>query len=378
MTGIDSDRRTGAGFIGAGFMAAVHSRAARAAGARLVAVASSAPERSRAAALQLGIEKGVDDAASVAANPDVTVVHVCTPNAQHLADTMTALTQRKHVICEKPLATTVADAMTLAAAADSAGVVGAVPFIYRYHPTVRHARALIASGEIGRVLTVDASYLQDWLLAEGDTNWRADTASGGQSRAFADIGSHLCDLIEFVTGSSIVSLSARTKTVHAERGGARVTNEDIAALIVELDSGALGTLLVSQVAPGRKNALVFEIHGSEQSVRFAQERPEELWIGARESSRILLRSPDAPGDRGLSIVPDGHPMGYQDAFNAFVADAYAAAGGAFPDGLPTFQDGVRAAHVTAAVLQSAQTGEWVSVLSASRPEQDDNTLRSTL
>ncbi|MBB2976617.1 putative dehydrogenase [Microbacterium endophyticum] len=377
MTDVPSGRRIGAGFIGGGFMAAVHSRAARAAGARLVAVASSSVERSREAAARLGIENGVDSAEGIAASPEISVVHVCTPNAQHVADTMTALGHRKHVICEKPLATTVPDAIAVANAASAAGVVGAVPFIYRYHPTVRHARALISAGEIGTVLTVDASYLQDWLLGSGETNWRVDAASGGQSRAFADIGSHLCDLIEFVTGSRIESLSARTRTVYDERGGQPVANEDIAAVIVELDSGALGTLLISQMAPGRKNALVFEIHGSQQSIRFAQERPEELWVGTRDSSRTLLRSPDALGDRELSLVPAGHPMGYQDAFNAFVSDAYAAIAGESPDGLPTFEDGVRAAHITAAVLDSARSGEWVTVAPSPPTDKQDKTPRST-
>jgi predicted dehydrogenase len=352
----------GAGFLGGGFMAAVHSRAARAAGARLVALASSSPARAADAAARLGVERAVDGVAELVAAPDVDVVHVCTPNADHAAQALAGLAAGRYVVCEKPLATTVDDALAVVEAGGRAGVAGAVPFVYRYHPTVRHARQRVADGEVGTILTIDGAYLQDWLMDAGDTNWRADAAAGGASRAFADIGSHLCDLLEFVVGDRIRSVSARTRTVFAERDGASVANEDIAAVVVELEGGALGTLLVSQLAPGRKNGLTLEIHGSRESLRFAQERPDELWIGRREGSQLVLRDAQTPGDRGLSLVPSGHPMGYQDAFNAFVADAYAAARGAQPDGLPTFADGLRAARITAAVLESARTRAWVDVV----------------
>lgn len=347
-------------------MGAVHSRSARAAGARLVAISSSSPERAAHAAAALGIERSEADAGALANADDIDVVHVCSPNRDHVGHTLAALGAGKHVICEKPLATTAADAAALVTAAEGAGRVGAVPFVYRYHPMAREARALVADGALGMVLSLDACYLQDWLAAPTDQNWRTDASAGGSSRAFADIGSHLCDLIEFVTGSRIIRLSARTRTVYAERSGAAVANEDIAALVVELAQGALGTLLVSQLAPGRKNALTLELHGAEASVRFEQERPEELWIGRRLGSNLRLRDPeaDAPGSARISILPTGHALGYQDAFNAFVADAYAAIGGATPDGMPTFADGLRAAVITEAVLASAATGgAWLDVAS---------------
>ncbi len=351
-----------AGFLGGGFMATVHTRAARAAGAELTALASSSAERAAAAAAALGVERGAADIADAIAASDV--VHVCTPNADHAAHAHAAIAVGKHVVCEKPLATSVADARSLVEALDAAGLVGAVPVVYRFHPMVREARALVASGELGVILSVDAAYLQDWMLLETDGNWRATGDAGGASRAFADIGSHLCDLLEFVTGDRIVRLSARTRTVYAERDGERVANEDIAALLVELGNGALGTLLVSQMAAGRKNGLVFELHGSTHAARFEQERPEELWIGGRDTSQLRLRDAGAlsPDAARLSIVPPGHPMGYQDAFNAFVRDAYAAVRGETPDGLPTFHAGLRAGIVTEAVLRSAADGgAWTDV-----------------
>lgn len=351
------------GLLGGGFMARVHSSAARTAGAALTAVATSSFDRAAAAAAALGVGRADVDAETLLAASDIDVVHICTPNATHAALALAAIEAGKHVVCEKPLATNVEDARALVLAAAEAGVVAAVPFVYRYHPMVREARARVASGEIGVLLSIDASYLQDWMLLPADDDWRADAATGGPSRAFADIGSHLCDLVEFVAGERIVRLAARTRRVFDRRGDRAVANEDVAAVVIETESGAIGTLLVSQMAPGRKNALVLELHGSAESLRFEQERPEELWVGDREGSRLLLRDPAtaSPDSARLQSVPAGHPMGYQDAFNGFVADVYAAIAGEAPDGLPTFADGLRAAVLTDAVLSSAASREWIEV-----------------
>ena len=335
------------GFIGAGFMATVHSRAARASRARLLAISAGSPGTAERTARELGIERA--EATGAAVIDAVDLVHVVTPNASHVEYALAALAAGRHVICEKPLATTAADAQRLVDAAEAAGVVAAVPFVYRYHPMVREARARIASGRSGRVLSIQGSYLQDWLALDSDDDWRVDAAIGGASRAFADIGSHLCDLVEFVTGDRIVRLAATTRTYFAERAGRRpVDTEDAAALVIETVGGAIGTLLVSQAAPGRKNRLALEIAGSAESIGFDQENPETLWLGRRTGSRQLLRdgadlSPDAAR---LSVLPAGHPLGYQDAFTAFVTDVYDAARGGRPEGLPTFADGLRAAQLT--------------------------------
>lgn len=345
-------------------MARVHRTAARDAGGELRAVASGSASSGRRAAATLGATRAEDDASTLLASDDIDVVHICTPNATHAGLALGALEAGKHVICEKPLATSAADAKRLADEASLRGRVAAVPFVYRYHPMVREARARVAEGDIGELLTLDCSYLQDWMLRDTDDDWRVRSASGGASRAFADIGSHLCDLLEFVVGERIEALSARTRRVFAERAGRSVDTEDIVAVLIETTSGALGTLLISQMAAGRKNALTLELHGSTQSLRFEQERPEELWIGMREESRLLLRDPAAarPDAARLQRVPAGHAMGYQDAFNGFIADVYAAIGGAHPEGLPTFEDGHRAAVLTEAVLDSAgNDGRWVQV-----------------
>lgn len=353
-----------AGFIGGGFMATVHSRAARAARAELVGAASSTPGRAAAAVERLGLGAAYDSFEALLADPDIDVVHICTPNSTHAAFAKAALEAGKHVICEKPLATNSADAAELVRLADELGLVAAVPFVYRFHPMAREARARVAAGDTGRLLSVHGAYLQDWLATPGDDDWRVDSALGGPSRAFADIGSHLVDLVEFIAGERIVRLTASTRTVYAERAShSAIETEDLVAVVVELASGALGTLLVSQVAPGRKNALTIELAGTDASLRFEQERPDTLWVGRAEASTLVERDPArlAADAARLSLVPAGHPMGYQDAFNAFVADAYAAIDGARPEGLPSFSDGLRAAQVTEAVLASAQRRDWMEV-----------------
>lgn len=353
-----------AGFVGGGFMAAVHSRAARAARAELVGGASSSAGRARDAADRLGLEAAFDSVEALVADPDVDVIHVCTPNATHAAIARAGLEAGKHVICEKPLATSAADAAALADLAAERGLVAAVPFVYRFHPMAREARARIAAGDTGRLLSVHGAYLQDWLATPHDDDWRVDASLGGPSRAFADIGSHLVDLVEFVAGDRIVRLTASTRTAYRQRAtNVDIATEDLAAVVVELASGAVGTLLVSQVAPGRKNALTVELSGTDASVRFEQERPEQLWVGRAESSIVIERDAArlAPDAARLAIVPAGHPMGYQEAFNAFVADAYAAIGGSPPDGLPSFDDGLRAVRVTEAVLASAASRTWEEV-----------------
>src|SRR5215213_2232287 len=202
---------------GTGFIGAVHARSARLAGARIVGVSASSPDRSEEAARALGAERAFPSSEALVESADVDVVHICTPNHLHLPLAEAALAAGKHVICEKPLATDLAGARRLVDAAATAGTAAAVPFVYRYYPTVREARDRVRTGATGPVRLVHGTYLQDWLTDPEDDNWRVDAALGGASRAFADIGSHWCDLAEFITGQRIARLSARTLTAVPER-----------------------------------------------------------------------------------------------------------------------------------------------------------------
>lgn len=355
-----------AGIIGGGFMAEVHARAIRAAGHEVRGIASSSPESGRLAGQRLGVPIVFDSAEALVASEEIDIVHVCTPNAFHFEQAAAAIRHGKGVICEKPLATSEEDATRLQQEAQDADVVTAVPFVYRYYPVVREIRERIRAGDAGELLLLHGSYLQDWLADRGDTNWRVSPDDGGPSRAFADIGVHWCDLMEFITGHRIVRLNARLVTAHPHRGAPKdlVQNEDMSLLTFETDGGAAGSLTVSQISQGRKNRLWFSLDGTAASFEFNQETPDSFWIGGIESSSTItvgtggIRSADA---RRLSTLPAGHPQGYQDAFNAFMADAYSAMTGEEVCGLPDFSDGLRAAQVTAAVIRSSNTQQWVVV-----------------
>ncbi len=351
------------GIVGTGFMADVHARAVRRGGGVVTLVAGSTPERGQAAAARLGAEAAATDATELLASAEVDVVHICTPNDTHAQLVRLALAAGKHVVCEKPLATDPSDAAELEGLAAEADVVTAVPFVYRFYATVRHARALVARGEAGALWLLHGSYLQDWLAAPSGTNWRVDAARGGASRAFGDVGIHWCDLVEFVTGHRITALAARTAVVHPERAGRPVSTEDGASVMFETDKGATGSLVVSQASPGRKNRLAFSLDGTLASLAFNQERPEELWVGGTDGNRVVLRDPatlDAAA-ASYAVLPAGHPQGYQDSFDAFVADVSRRVRGEEVAGLPTFADGARAARITDAVVRSSRTQSWVEV-----------------
>ncbi|HKT00726.1 MAG TPA: Gfo/Idh/MocA family oxidoreductase [Rugosimonospora sp.] len=353
--------RLGSAVVGTGFIGRVHARAVLAAGGDLVAVAASSREAACSAAGEMHARRGTGEWRELVRDPDVDVIHVCTPNDLHAEIAMAALAAGKHVVCEKPLATGIDQARAMQQEADRSGAVAAVPFAYRFYPTVRDARARLRRGDAGRLRLMHGTYLQDWLSRPGEGNWRTDPVRGGPSRAFADIGVHWCDLAEFVTGQRIARLSARLFTV--ERNGHRSGTEDGAAVMFETGEGVLGSVVVSQVSPGRKNRLWFSLDGETASLQFDQENPDSLWIGGREHDVVVPRAAESStvDANRYSTVPAGHPMGYQDCFTAFVADVYATIRGEKVDGLPTFADGLRAAVITDTVLEASKTSTWVEV-----------------
>jgi len=371
--------KLGVAIVGTGMIAAVHRRAVLLAGAELRGVAASSPQRAREVAQAWGVPRGYHDIEDLLVDPQVQVVHVCTPNHLHRPIAQAALEAGKHVVCEKPLATTLEDAQALAALAASTGLVATVPFVYRYHPVVREARARIAQGELGPLHLIHGSYLQDWLLDPASNNWRVDPTLGGVSRVFADIGSHWCDLVEWVSGERFTEVSAAFDTVIAERGaitgqsfttpaagGAMqaVASEDVAAAMFRTGAGTLASLTVSQVSAGRHNRLWFEIDGAKASVAFNQEDAERLWIGLPDQrAEVFVRGPGAGSaeQRRLSALPAGHAQGYAQCFEAFVADTYRAIDGEQPQGLPTFEDGVRSARIVDHVIASARTRAWTAI-----------------
>ncbi len=378
------------GLVGPGFVGAHHIDAVRRLGfVDVVAVAASSDASARRKADALGVPKAYGSFEALAADPDVHVVHNTTPNYLHVPVILAALAHGKHVISDKPLATTGADARMLLDAADKAGVVHAVTFNYRGNPLVQQAREMIAAGELGPVHFVHGAYLQDWLLEATDFSWRLEPDKGGESSAVGDIGSHWCDLVQHVTGHRIVEvLSDLTTVVDTRlkpsapteafaRGGdtaretVRVRSEDLATILLRFDNGAKGSVSVGQVCAGHKNGLWFEISGRQASLRWEQERQNELWIGRRDAANsVLAKDPSllAPGARAYAHLPGGHQEGWADAFCNVMRDVYGfiAAGkhpgDARPPAFATFEDGYHSACLVHAILESHRSGgAWTKV-----------------
>lgn len=366
--------------LGAGMIASVHRRAALLAGAEVTGVLASTPERSREVAGEWGLETAYAGLEEVLADDRVDVVHICTPNATHAPFAEAALRAGKHVVCEKPLGVAPEEAERMAELAAGSGLVATVPFVYRYHPMVRELRARRQAGEFGQWHLLHGSYLQDWMLSPEASGWRVDPELGGPSRAFADIGSHWCDLVEWVSGERFAELLAATCVAVPHRPAAggpafsspaqdaeaprvEVATEDAAALLLRTAGGVLASATISQVSAGRKNRLWFELDGARGSAVFDQETPETAWLGTSEGARVLVRDTGSGSaeQRRLSQLPAGHAQGYAQCFEAFVADTYAAIDGQPPDGLPTFTDGLRSARLVDAVLRSSHNGSWTKV-----------------
>jgi predicted dehydrogenase len=368
--------------LGAGMIGGVHRRAAVLAGAEVVGVMASSASRSEQVATDWDLPHGYPDIEAVAA-ADVDLVHVCTPNASHVPYATTLMRAGKHVICEKPLGLSFSEAQQAASVAAETDVENTMPFAYRFHPMAREMRARVRDAEFGELNLIHGSYLQDWMLNPQVSNWRVDPAEGGRSRAFGDIGSHWCDLAEWVTGDRIASLVATTsiaiprrpattaKTFSAAASDAPladVSTEDSALILFRTANDVAGSAVISQLAAGRKNRLWLEIDGGRHSVIFDQEHAEYLLYGSEEAMTILNRDPNqgSAEQRRLATLPAGHAQGYAQCFDAFVADSYAAVrarsnGEPRPDGLPTFADGARAAAICDAMLNSADKGTWVTV-----------------
>jgi predicted dehydrogenase len=367
-SGIRPGQRRCVAIIGSGMIAAVHRRSALLAGADLVGVLGSSPQRSAQVARDWQAPDAYADLDDLIRGP-ADVVHVCSPNATHAPYVLALVAAGKHVVCEKPLGVSVDEAEQMTEAAERAGVVATVPFVYRYHPIVREIRARAQAGEFGRWNLLHGSYLQDWLLSAAASNWRVDPVLGGASRAFADIGSHWCDLVEWVSGQSIETVTAQVAIAVPDRGTDAagqiqpVATEDSATVLFRTTTGVPGSVVVSQVAAGRKNRLWFELDGATGSAVFDQENPESFWFGTEEGSRRIVRDANSGSEdqRRLSFLPAGHPQGFADCFAAFVADTYAAIDGDKPEGLPTFADGLRSARIVDAVVGSARTTAWTEV-----------------
>ena len=379
------------GLVGPGFIAAHHIDAVRRLGfVDVIGVAGSSEASAEAAAERLGVPRAYSDYQELIADPAVHVVHNTTPNHMHYPVSMATLIAHKHIISDKPLAMDHAEAAPLVQAAREAGVVNAVTFNYRGNPLVQEMRGRVGSGELGELSFVHGQYLQDWLTDERVYSWRLDPQMGGQSSALADIGSHWCDLAEYVCGRKIVAVLANMQTVVPTRykasgaanafagvaGGllqpVQVEGEDLATVLLRLEGGAIGSVNVGQVLPGHKNDLRLEVNGRQGSLAWKQEQQNELWCGSHDRANAVLAKDPAllrPEARAYAHLPGGHQESWADAFRNVIADAYAwvRAGAASPPPrtVCTFADADHVMQIVQAMLRSAaQGGVWQNVESA--------------
>lgn len=373
-----------AGIIGTGFIGPVHLEALRRLGVNVTALCDL-PDRVHALAGRFGIPRAFGDYRELLRSPEVDVVHICSPNRFHAEMALAALSAGKHVVCEKPLALNTRQTAAIVRAARRANTVFAVNYNVRFYPAVLELRHRIAAGELGEIIHVHGSYLQDWLFKDTDYNWRLLPAEGGRLRAVADIGTHWLDTVTFVLGTSIRRVLADLGTFHKTRRRplgevltfARtatrqryqrypVRTEDYAHVLLDFANGARGSLAVSQVAAGRKNCIRLEIYGSKHSAWWCSEDPEVLHFGHRDAAnQTAVRATPAFGDgaAGYMDYPPGHVEGFPDTFKMLFRAVYGAiASGRREAGLfATPEDGHAEVAVCEAVLASHRAQTWVRV-----------------
>ena len=370
--------------FGTGFMGRVHTEGVRRLGnVEVAGIAARTASQARALADELSIDRASGDYREFLSDPAIDAVHICTPNSLHFPMATAALEAGKHVLCEKPLATSVTEAREMIRLAKERNLANCTFHNLRYYPQVQNMRRIREAGELGDIRVVQGTYSQDWLLYDTDWNWRIET---GPSRAFADIGTHWCDMVEHVTGLRITALCADLQTFHKTRRKPKasvetfsgkttvaeeftevaVATEDFGSMIFRLGDSARGAMTVSQVSAGRKNRLFIEVYGAKSSVAWNGEQPDELWIGERNvPNQIAVKDPSLLHEKARSYadLPGGHSEGYDDTFKQVFRRFYRTiADRDAPIEYPTFEDGLRQLQILDAVLESSRTRAWVDLI----------------
>jgi predicted dehydrogenase len=367
-----------AAVVGTGFIGPVHVEAVRRLGHGVAGILGSSPAKSAAAAESLRLPRAYSSFEELIQDREVDVVHLASPNRLHFEQCRLALAAGKHVVCEKPLAMNAMETAELAELAAASPLITAVNYNVRFYPHVLEMRRRRLSNDLGDVVHVLGSYLQDWLLLATDYNWRVDAGEGGALRAVADIGTHWFDTCCFITGLEAESVFADLGTLHKERlkptGGTEtftgsaaaartgtpvsIATEDFGTILVRFRGGARACFSVSQVNAGRKNCIRFDIAGTKCSFSWDSESPNRLHIGHRERANEIVER--GPGD--FSDYPGGHAEGFPDSFKMLYRAIYNDILNGTKSAEPlyaTFADGHREVQFCEAVLESHRVGVWV-------------------
>jgi predicted dehydrogenase len=388
MKTIKSIHEIRAGIIGTGFIGPVHLEALRRLGVTVAALCDL-PERVEAAADKHGIPLRFSSYQEMLRSPEIDVVHITVPNRFHCEMALAALRAGKHCVCEKPLAMNTRETSRILAEAARAKVVFAVNYNVRFYPAILQLRQMVGAGELGEIMHVNGSYMQDWLFKDTDYNWRLLPKEGGKLRAVADIGTHWMDTVCFLMGARIESVFADLATWHRTRrrplgevetfakaadtmryASYKVATEDSANVLLKFSNGARGNLAVSQVAAGRKNCIRVEVYGSKKSAWWCSENPEVLRFGNRdEANEVAFRGTPAFGTGAAGFVdyPAGHVEGFPDTFKMLFRSIYGAVAGETAERLfATAADGHQEVAVCEAVLASHKARAWTPVRQGTR------------
>ena len=374
-----------AGVIGTGFIGPVHIEAVKRIGAQVTAVCGST-KSAQATADKWGIAEiyGDYDYQALCKSRNVDVVHITSPNKEHVEQSLAALAAGKHVICEKPLGMDTAETAHLVEAAAASDRVFAVNYMCRFFPGVLQMRELVQSGKLGKIIHVQGHFFQDWLLKETDFNWRLLASEGGKLRAVGDIGTHWIDTLSFILGARVDSVFASLETFHKTRlrpeGPVQtfakldpakmirydVDTEDLASVLLRFENGVHANASVSQVAAGWKCSLYVGIYGTEGSVQWDLQQPNEIILGRRDEPSQVLQRGSAGFQEDVAPFTDypaGHPEGFPDSHKKHCRAVYEhiAAGGKGPVLFATAADGHREVELCEAILASSETERWVAV-----------------
>jgi len=403
-------RKIRAAVIGVGFIGAVHIEALRRLG-NVDVVAVCVSEDSEKTGREQHVEQHFTDYREMIDTTKPDFVHICTPNFTHFEIAAYAIERGINVVLEKPMTVTVSEAEELVKLARQHKVIAAVNFHNRFYPATHYMRELIQRNELGRLISVNGSYVQDWLLRETDFSWRLITRESGQTRVVADIGSHWIDLVEHCTGLRVTEVLAEFQTVYPTRkqpqGSAAtfegpqgsgtytdvpIDTEDIASLVFRFDNGATGSCFLSQMFAGAKNRIRVSLGGTESSVEWNLDDLNNLTVGHRDlPNQTVTKDWTIMGGESASLisVPSGHAEGFPDAFKqafkqiyagfapaadagagagvlpASPAESNAGAGAGAGAGVPpfyaTFEDGLRSMIICEKIYESSQTHKFTHI-----------------
>ncbi len=377
------------GIIGMGYIGESHIDAVRRIGlCILAAIADTNASLARSKAELYGVDRCYNSVEEMLSDPDIDVIHNCTPNHLHTEINRRIISSGKHLLSEKPLAKNYSEATELAEFAKKyPSVIAGVNFNYRMNPMIQEMRYRIAKGDIGNVRIASGAYQQDWLLYDTDYNWRLEPEVAGISCCVADIGSHWMDAVQHITGSRITEVMADlvtfipyrkkpnnqretfTNNVTQDYEIRKIENEDYGAVLFKMDNGASGVYHVSEVSAGHGCFFGIEINGTKASLRWNQEENDRLWMGFRDDdNRYIIRNPNtmSPEVRRHTSLAMGHPEGWNDAFRGNIQSFYSfiAEGKKLGIDIPDFATLEEAANIvqlTEAIVKSSKTRSWVMI-----------------